>query len=162
MRQDLHWTRNRSRYSFRPSSRCSVPTLFVAFLATAFTTLPAAGSDAGVWDSLPPFGFTGVIDTAGDRLVGFLGSTYSSPPPLSFVMTLSLSSTAEWRRLETQGGPQSGWIQGGIYDPVRNGILTMGKFGDNPEPNQTWMLELGGVPTWVEVVPSGMFPRWTA
>ena len=122
------------------------------------------------WESLAPIGTSPIVsyrascvyDAARDRVIVFGGdeSCLRGPCPHNDVWSLTLAGTPEWSEL-TVDGPQPSARYGhtAVYDPVRDRMIVFAGFGEYYEPvSDAWSLDLGGIPAWHPIVPSGVAP----
>jgi hypothetical protein len=101
---------------------------------------------------------TAVYDPVRDRMIVFGGTNDSTL--FADVWALSFSDPPEWTEITASGaGPAPRYRHSAIYDPVRDRMIVFGGRGVGGDFNDTWALDLGGVPAWSEMQPSAPLPR---
>jgi hypothetical protein len=106
----------------------------------------SAGSRVGVSPSL-------VYDPVRRRMVLFGGGASNE------TWTLSLDGVPRWTPLQTTGDPPVGRsFHIALYDPSADRMIVQGGWNGSSGLNDTWMLSLGGTPTWSQLQPTGDLP----
>lgn len=109
----------------------------------------------------PPPRIHGVMvhDPTRDRMVMFGGKTTGAPgTDYNDTWAFNLASNT-WSPLATSGTPPAPFATHGIYDPVRDRLITFGGFRAGAGPtNEVWQLSFGGTPTWSPITPAGTPP----
>jgi len=122
-------------------------------------------SGAPVWSPLVTSGtppparhrHTAIYDPLRDRMIVFGGTNDSTL--YDDVWALSLSGAPEWSEIVAPGGPALRYRHSAIYDPVRDRMIVFGGRGTGSDFNDTWALDLTGVPAWSELHPPAPLPR---
>ena len=100
-----------------------------------------------------------VHDPTRDRMVLFGGKTTGAVgTDLGDVWVFDLASNT-WSPLFTSGSPPAPFATHGIYDPIRDRMVTFGGFRAGSGPtNEVWELTFSGTPTWNPITPAGTPP----
>ncbi len=120
---------------------------------------PSVGS--GTWMELPPpiRGYhTTIYDPVRNRMIVFGGYNRSHR---NETWVLSLSGTPTWTQLVTAGTPPSSRSRHtAIYDSANDRMIVFGGGADNPTVfDDTWALDLSGMPTWSPLLVTGLAPK---
>jgi hypothetical protein len=100
-----------------------------------------------------------VFDPRRDRVL-FFGGLLQSSLETNEVWELALSPALTWSRLEPLGTPPSPRRNlGGIYDPLRDRMVFFGGVQGTRWLNETWALNLDGLPTWQQLSPARLPPE---
>ncbi len=97
-----------------------------------------------------------ILDPTRNRIVMFGGKT--SATDYNDLWTLDLA-THTWSPLVANGTPPAPFATHGIYDPIRDRMVTFGGYRMGVgETNEVWELTLSGTPTWNPITPAGTPP----
>lgn len=121
--------------------------LSLASPATWTEIVPSGVRAAGRW------GHSAIYDPVGQRMVVFGGY----PNYANDLWSFSLGGSPAWAELAPlETVPSGRWFQATVYDPIRDRIIVCGGYPMNGF--DVWTYNLGGVPSWTRIHPTGTPP----
>jgi len=149
-------------------------TLGTAGASLLLLVTPLSPAAAQTWIQLFPTGgppinrvhHVGVYDPASNRMTIFGGLPFGIGT-LTDTWVLAdangLGAAPAWIELTPTGGPPpTGGVPTAVYDPGSNRMIVFGGAGSKGIRNDVWVLTaangLGGIPTWIQLVPDGPAP----
>lgn len=136
-------------------------TVFTDAWELRFTPVPTWARLSVVTGRPPPRdGAIGVLDVAGDRIVTLGGTIAATGQAAHDIWSFDLSGTPGWTQTIITGNAPSELSEASIaFDPGRRRIVVHG--GGRPQglpasfaSNETWALNLSGIPGWQRLAPA--------
>jgi len=112
---------------------------------------------------LPTWGPLAVYDSARDRVIVGMGASDLNYAVNSNLYAVNLAGPPAWTAITPLGAsPTARMLPSVAYDPTLDRVVLFS--GYPVAAGDTWSLELGGTPTWVQLTPTGNLPshRWSA